>query len=107
MSVACDTYTKLMSQLGYGYPLWEPEPTSSDGVLVADVGYIHNGGFYRLFNTTFPAMEEPAEDGMPREPEGYTPLVIPQHLRWYKERALDAGPICSRSVTAFQVDAGV
>ncbi|EMD33957.1 hypothetical protein CERSUDRAFT_107747 [Gelatoporia subvermispora B] len=34
-------------------PLWEPERTKYGEVEIGDVGYLHNGGFYRLFNATF------------------------------------------------------
>lgn len=44
-------YETLLKTTTYGLPLWKPEPSSSaNPVMVGDVGYIHNGEFYRLFN---------------------------------------------------------
>nr|VWO96437.1 N/A [Ganoderma boninense] len=105
MGVACEVYTKLLFKRGHGHPLWEPEPTQSGEVLVGDVGYMLDGGFYRLFNVTLPA-DHPLNKrhGVP---DGYEPLTLPDTLRHYRPHALQAGPICSKSVTAVSADASV
>ena len=100
MGIACEVYTRLMQQLGYGYPLWEPEPTHSGEVLVGDVGYIQDGGFYRLFNATLPGEGQDV-------PCGYVPLKISKFLKQRRERALNQGPICSKTVTAVDASASL
>lgn len=46
-----DLYAKGLMPLGYGYPLWGPEPDPSFGeVNIGDVGYIRDGHFCFLFN---------------------------------------------------------
>ena len=105
MGVACEVYTKLLFQRGHGNPLWEPEPTASGEVLTGDVGYILDGGFYRLFNATF-AADDPVNQryGVPDE---YEMFQCPSTLRHVRNSALQAGPICSKSVTAMAADASL
>lgn len=105
MGLACDVYTKLMFHRGHGYPLWEPEPTKSGEVLVGDIGYILEGGFYRLFNATLPA--DHAIHERCGVPDGYVPFTYPDALRHRRESALQSGPICSRSIVALNVGASV
>lgn len=105
MGVACEVYTKLLFKRGHGHPLWEPEPTQSGEVLIGDVGYMLDGGFYRLFNATLPA-DHPLHErhGVP---DGFEPLSFPDTLRHHRPHALESGPICSKSVTAVSADASV
>ena len=102
MGLACHVYTKLMFQQAHGHPLWEPEPTKSGEVLIGDVGYILDGGFYRLFNATLPS-EHPVHQrsGIP---EDYEPFVYPDTLLHRRSNAISAGPICSKSVVARNVE---
>ncbi|PIL25477.1 hypothetical protein GSI_13367 [Ganoderma sinense ZZ0214-1] len=105
MTGACEVYTKLLFKRVHGYPLWEPEPTQSGEVLIGDVGYVLDGGFYRLFNATLPA-DHPvhAQYGVPN---GHEPLNLPDILRHHRPHALQAGPIYGKSVTAVNADASV
>lgn len=98
MDSARSVYSKLLFQRGYGYPLWEPEPTEAGEVLVGDVGYIRDGGFYRLFNTTLPA-DHPLHESH-GVPDGYEPFIYPNVLRHHRRHVLDSGPICSKNVSA-------
>jgi len=50
MSTPWDIYAEQLSTLGYGYPLWDPEPCDREEVLLGDVGFIDKGHFIRLFN---------------------------------------------------------
>ena len=102
MGLACDVYTRLMFQRGHGYPLWEPEPTECGEVLIGDVGYVLDGGFYRLFN----AMAAPEDPLNQRHgvPEGFEPFLCSRALHHHRPHALDPGPICSNHVTAVTVD---
>ncbi|KAI0334585.1 hypothetical protein GY45DRAFT_1294881 [Cubamyces sp. BRFM 1775] len=103
METACKVYTKLMLQRGHGYPLWEPEPNEAGEVLIGDVGYILDGGFYRLFNATL-AADHPvnARYGVP---DGYQPFTYPEALLHRRSRVLEPKPLCSKNVVAFSVEA--
>ena len=102
MGVACEVYTKLLFQRGHGHPLWEPEPTASGEVLIGDVGYIFDGGFYRLFNATLPSGHAIHERwGVPA---AYEPFDFPEALLHHRPNALAAGGICSRSVLAITAE---
>ncbi|PIL29922.1 hypothetical protein GSI_07832 [Ganoderma sinense ZZ0214-1] len=97
-----DVYAQLLSLRGHGLPLWEPEPTRFGEVLIGDVGYMQNGGFFRLFNSILPA-EDPVNLG--GVPQDYKQLQIPDTLRHHTRHALGAGAICSKGVAAVNVDA--
>lgn len=51
---AWEIYARQLFKLGRGYPLWEPEPSSNGEINIGDVGYVHQGCFYRIFNTITP-----------------------------------------------------
>ncbi|KAI0372678.1 hypothetical protein BV20DRAFT_38503 [Pilatotrama ljubarskyi] len=105
METACRVYTKLMFQRGYGYPLWEPEPNEAGELLIGDVGYILDGGFYRLFNATLPA-DHPVNQRC-GVPDGFEPFTFPQTLLHRRDRALEPRPLCSKSVVAFDIEASI
>ncbi|GJE97261.1 WD40 repeat domain-containing protein [Phanerochaete sordida] len=47
-------YAQELLPLGHGYPIWHPEPLPPNHIVPerGDVGYIHQGHFRRLFNST-------------------------------------------------------
>lgn len=48
-----DIYAEKLLPLGYGHPLWAPEPSREFGeVRIGDVGFLSNGCFRFLFNCT-------------------------------------------------------
>ncbi|KAI0635543.1 hypothetical protein C8Q77DRAFT_1039062, partial [Trametes polyzona] len=50
-----DIYAERLFSLGYGYPLWAPEPSLQFGeVRIGDIGYLSEGRFHFLFNCTVP-----------------------------------------------------
>ncbi|KAI0754014.1 hypothetical protein C8Q80DRAFT_1116867 [Daedaleopsis nitida] len=102
MGLACDVYTRLMLPRGHGYPLWEPEPTESGEVLIGDVGYVLDGGFYRLFNATLPP-DHPIHKRW-GVPDGYEIFSFSDALLHHRPNALAAGAICSRNVLAINVE---
>ena len=63
MSKAASTYQDSLSDLGYGIPLWRPEP-SPDPVEIGDVGFIDPmfGSWCRLFNILQPAEGQTVPD---------------------------------------------
>ncbi|KAI0690765.1 hypothetical protein C8T65DRAFT_587694 [Cerioporus squamosus] len=78
-SAAYDVYSKSLWGLGYGYPMWCPEPSLETGeIRVGDVGYLREGIFVCLFNALVPA-DDPvnASRGVP---EGFESLTLPDRL---------------------------
>ncbi|GJE94291.1 WD40 repeat domain-containing protein [Phanerochaete sordida] len=43
-------YQTSLAELGYGCPLWYPEPHITGEPHIGDVGYVREGAFVRLFN---------------------------------------------------------
>lgn len=71
--VAYTTYAKALFPKGHGHPLWEPDPGEYAPVEIADVGYISDGGFIKLFSASTRI------DGWSNRlgfPEGHTPLLV-------------------------------
>lgn len=89
-----ETYANELKSLGYGYPLWYPEPSKNGEVQIGDVGYIEDGQFQRWFNVMADADDKCNPHGVPG---GFQPLHIPDRL--FQERALGLPSISSRSVT--------
>jgi len=65
--VAHITYANALISKGYGYPLWEPDPVECAPVELADVGYISEGGFIKLFNASREADDQNNRLGLPRQ----------------------------------------
>ena len=109
-----EIYARELFKRGLGYPLWEPEPKKDyddDGeyqigdVQIGDVGYVHSGGFYRLFN----AMKEADDEmntrtriGVPPEFEKFSLGNVPIMRA---DGAIPEGPVFSQSVR--KIGAGV
>ena len=50
----CDIYSQQLFPIGFGHPLWFPEPNPHE-VFIGDVGWLsEKGGFRRLFNSRYP-----------------------------------------------------
>lgn len=104
LAVVHRTYAEQLIGLGYGLPLWQPEPTKFGEVQIGDVGYMFEGGFYRLFNALLPKDDPANRDGVP---EGFSALNIDRkQLLHTQEHFLPPGPISTKSVTHQQVEAG-
>ncbi|KAM5544356.1 hypothetical protein V8D89_002016 [Ganoderma adspersum] len=59
----------------HGYPLWMPDPDpSTTEVQLGDVGWLHDGGFYRLFNSMKAEGEPQVQDAVP---SGFKPFCPP------------------------------
>ena len=85
-------YAKQLARLGYGYPLWFPEPEDGHEVQLGDVGFIDGGRFRRLFNAM-------TGEGFYTEqrPEGFERLEIDERFIRYSE-CLQAGFYSSNMV---------
>ncbi|KAI0701530.1 WD40 repeat-like protein [Cerioporus squamosus] len=89
---AYDIYTKQLFGLGYGYPLWFPEPAQGHEINIGDVGYLFQGAFYRLFNATLPE-DDPShrEWGVPDHYEPFKKQVITSHLKSSSVKSIEIG----------------
>lgn len=67
------TYAKALCRKGHGYALWEPDPGTDPAVELADVGYVRDGGFIKLFNASLDAEDPRNRLGLP---DGYEPCLI-------------------------------
>ncbi|EJD03592.1 uncharacterized protein FOMMEDRAFT_83093 [Fomitiporia mediterranea MF3/22] len=77
MSLECKVYQKELRILGYGYPLYEPNPAEYDRVRVGDVGITHKNGYFRRIFNALPQSESSAEYDINSTygvPEGFEPL---------------------------------
>ena len=53
------TYRKELRALGYGLPIYEPDPSGYDRVRVGDVGRVTNAGYFeRVFNVFYSGEHE-------------------------------------------------
>jgi hypothetical protein len=60
----------------YGYALWEPRPINPNRpVQVGDVGFIHEGRFFRLFSALLPADHPSQVHGVPEYHEPLKPTL--------------------------------
>lgn len=99
-----DIYADQLVRLGYGYPLWEPEPTKHGEVLIGDVGYVLDGAFYRLFNAMRGADDPVNAAGVPEE---FEVLRVGTRLLYQSnDDFLQPGPLHTTSMTSRQI-AGV
>lgn len=62
-----ETYTKALLPKGHGQALWEPDPGTNAPVKLADVGYLQNGAFIKLFNPSEAADDPSNLFGLPLE----------------------------------------
>ncbi|KAH9941409.1 WD40-repeat-containing domain protein [Amylocystis lapponica] len=97
-----DVYSKQLFRCKKGYPLWRPEPTPKGEVSVGDVGYEHDGQFFRLFNTTLPGDHESHRRwGVPEE---FKPFEKSAYGYNRDEDAIQPGEaVCSRSVKSVKI----
>lgn len=88
-------YSQELSHYKFGRALWYPEPDEEFGpARPADVGYIRDGQFHRLFSASLPA--DHASHKRLGVPEGFEPLLglEIEPMKYI----LDAGPLCSETV---------
>jgi len=102
-AIASEVYAQQLFKLALGYPLWDPEPTNGQGeVLIGDVGYLGQGGFYRLFNAT-------------REAEDSIQIAVPPDFKKFQlgsipitsaNDVVDKGPLFSKTVRRLEAAGG-
>lgn len=97
-------YAEQLIPRGYGLPLWKPEPPRSGEHEIGDVGFLQNGRFCRLFNS----MKSPDDPvNILGVPEGFKPLVLPEHLLDENEDFLPQGPIYNKRSVQLKVLGGL
>ncbi len=70
-----DIYAEKLFPLGYGHPLWIPEPSREVGeVRIGDIGYLSDGRFCFLFNCIYPTDDPINTRGTPVD---FQPLEVP------------------------------
>lgn len=101
---APELYASQLVDLGYGHPLWYPEPTKDGVIEIGDIGYIDDGSFRRLFNALCDEKDPVNEAGVP---SGFVRLRFPDTLRHRKSGIVEPGtPLTSNSVQMHKVELG-
>jgi hypothetical protein len=84
-----------------GHALWDPNPGKKPAVELADVGYVKDGGFVRLFNASKALHDTSNKLGVP---ERYKPLCVGEVQ--YREPLLRSPhSIRSENISATDADA--
>ncbi|KAH9918679.1 WD40-repeat-containing domain protein [Fomitopsis serialis] len=107
-----EVYAQQLFKLGYGYPLWEPDPPNDEHeVLIGDVGYLRDGGFYRLFN----AMKATEDADLGIVHDSLREASTPSHFRTFDlgphpivptKQAIHEGPHFSDTVRQINIGGG-
>ncbi|TFY54419.1 hypothetical protein EVJ58_g8874 [Rhodofomes roseus] len=105
MATAWDAYARELVGMGYGFPLWDPEPERHGEVHIGDVGFLVKGRFHRLFNPTLPAEHEVNQ--VWGVPDVFEELRIPSSLYSYKTTAISADTVCSKSFVKLDINANI
>ncbi|OBZ73112.1 hypothetical protein A0H81_06650 [Grifola frondosa] len=101
---AWDVYAEQLFHLRHGLPLWCPEPSDSGEVCIGDVGYIRNGRFYGLFNTTLPKDHQTNQRlGVPQP---FEPFIVRPELQRRCPDAIKQEELRSESITPVDVSIG-
>jgi len=93
-----NVYREQLLSLHQGVALWEPNPIEDvyDQVSIGDVGYVHEGFFYRMFNVTLPS-DDPSNNKLGK-PDDYTPLNWGRFAD-IRKAVWAKGDYCSRHVS--------
>lgn len=100
-----NVYAQQLGHLGYGYPLWVPDPAPGLApVELGDVGWIDEGEFHPLFNAFR------GEDGtQPRGgvPSDHVPLDIRERIISGPRDKISQSVFCSRSIRRVDVSGAI
>ena len=99
-----DIYAEELLHYRYGYPLLVPEPDRSvSEVEIGDVGYLHEGGFYQLFNSMKAKGERQVHHGVPL---GFEPFCPPATAIVGPRNKINQSFLCGRSIEQVDFHAG-
>ena len=99
-----DIYAEQLEPLGYGYPLWTPDPAPGAAqVDIGDVGLIKDGEFIALFNI-FRGEDEEQPRGC--VPIGHVPLDISKIQVVGPRDKISQSPLYSRSIRVTNASGG-
>ncbi|KAI1785775.1 hypothetical protein LXA43DRAFT_104153 [Ganoderma leucocontextum] len=99
-------YAKELFPVGFGYPLWKPEPASTDGreIFIGDVGWLKEGEFRALFNSIRDADHPVNQDlDVPRDFQ----VFYPPNLSIGKADRITQQMVFSQSIRASEVRADI
>ena len=98
-SLPVSIYESQLAPLGYGLPLWSPEPDAIQGpVEIGDVGYIFDGSFRKVFNVTKP-IDDP--DNMP---PNFAQLTYSRQMHVISHRRHLSRVVSSSSINKVKMD---
>ncbi|TBU44308.1 hypothetical protein BD309DRAFT_42643 [Dichomitus squalens] len=106
MVSAWDIYAEQLFTLGYGHPLWVPEPCVESGeICIGDVGYLRAGGFRFIFSSM-------KEQDHPRNtrigvPQGFQPFRPPGHQLVRRPNEIMQGQLHSANLRSTSLSGGV
>ena len=98
-----DIYASELFPLGYGHPLWMPEPSSRGReVFIGDVGRLKSGAFRPLFNSMRDADHHINQEmGVPQDFQ----VFRPRNLLIDNSDKITQGMVYSRSIKTREVGA--
>ncbi|EIW53818.1 uncharacterized protein TRAVEDRAFT_77124, partial [Trametes versicolor FP-101664 SS1] len=97
-------YAEQLISLGYGYPLWVPDPAPGQApIQIGDVGWVHEGEFHVLFNAL---REAHVAQPMDAVPANFAPLN-PKGLQiWGPREKIWQRVLCSRTIHRREISGG-
>ena len=103
-----DLYRNELTRLGYGKPIWEPNPdTLYDCVRIGDVGYFQNDQFLPLFNILAPSDSNRNRPLPFPQPTNFPALYLPAtHPTTQNRNPLQAGVYALESSLTFAASVG-
>ena len=105
MDTAWNIYAKQLMPLGFGYPLWGPEPDPDLGeVRIGDVGYLQEGYFCVLFNTMRGA-DDPV-NSRKGVPEGFETFNPPNSMLIRRPNVITHPRLHSKNLQSMELSAG-
>ena len=98
-----DIYAEQLFPVGYGHPLWIPEPNNNRREIdIGDVGWLKDGEFRALFNSMKPE-GDPAngEKGVPLDFEVFNP----RNVSIGNCNRITQQMVCSRNIRTIEASA--
>lgn len=95
-TAAYNIYAKELFPRRHGYALWHPEHTKSGELQIGDVGYLHDGAFYRMFSATCSGEQKYGV------PDDHKPYIFNTFLLNQTKDVIKAS-LASKSVTSYDI----